>query len=116
MLFICKMPTASFLNYIQTIPRFKQLINHQHLAQGSKYKERMRQVICLLPSSKLTLASEQSSKVKEAAMDPQKVKEILDLKLKNINPPSFTKNQHYVLKQGAESYQLKGKANHTTEQ
>lgn len=37
-------------------------------------------------------------------MDPWKVKEIFDLKLKNIYPPNSTKNQRYVLKRRAESY------------
>ena len=64
-------------------------------------------------SSKLMLDSEKSGNGKEEAMDPQKVKEILDLKLKNLYPPNATKNQRYVLKRRAESYQLKGKTNLT---
>ena len=79
----------------------------------------MGQVIGILLSGNIVACKQSSWQlnsglVKEPAMDPQKVKEILDFKLENIYPPNFTKNQCYVLKQRAESYQLINKANHTT--
>lgn len=54
-----------------------------------------------------------STAVKKTAMDPQKVKEILDFKERNIFPPNFTKSQRYILKRRAESYHLLGKINYT---
>ena len=46
-------------------------------------------------------------------MDPQKVQELVSLKMSNIYPPNSTKSERYILKRRAESYQVIGKANHT---